>query len=175
MERHPLLLKWSITFLTCIRKLRGAFKKIYKPLIVSAMPFLLCLTLKFHTKCQIWGTLSSQELGCCATIRGMHCYWHASKPLSDILGEALWVRGKRIMYIKYLIHIVALCWKKWAGRNWLPKYLGLFYSIILFKNYTNSRGSRKWIEQDERLAWLQILLAFWIVAVQCHTGASHCH
>ena len=28
------------------------------------------------------------------------------------LGEALCVRGKRIMYIKYLIHIAALCWKK---------------------------------------------------------------
>ena len=37
---------------------------IYKFLLVHAMPFLPWLSLKLHTKCHIWGTLWSQEMGC---------------------------------------------------------------------------------------------------------------
>ena len=43
--RHPLLLKWFITFLWCISKVWGASDSIYKPLIVHIVSFLLMLIL----------------------------------------------------------------------------------------------------------------------------------
>ena len=60
MERHPLLLKWPITFLKCVYKVKGDFGSIYKPLIVQAVPVLPRLTRKLHAKCLIFGTLSER-------------------------------------------------------------------------------------------------------------------
>ena len=36
-------------------------------------------TLNFLAKCQIWGNLSAQEIGCCVAKRGMHWYLSVSK------------------------------------------------------------------------------------------------
>ena len=43
--------------------------------------------LKLHTKCQIWGTLSSWEMGCWATKCDIHCYWIGSYPTLDVWGR----------------------------------------------------------------------------------------
>ena len=88
--RHTLLLKWSISFIGCIRKVRGAAVNIYKALIVHIMPFLQRLTLKLHTTCQIWGTLlSSRRMVCYATNtrRDIHCCWGVLNPALDIWGQ----------------------------------------------------------------------------------------
>ena len=52
-ERHPLQLKWFVTFLRYMRKFREASDSIYKPLIVHIESFMLLSTLKLNTKYQI--------------------------------------------------------------------------------------------------------------------------
>ena len=82
-ERHLLLLKCFITFLRCIRKNGGAFDSIYKPLIVHTVSFISRLTLKLHTKWQIWDTLSAWKMGQYTTRRCIHCCWSGSYHLLD--------------------------------------------------------------------------------------------
>ena len=60
---------------------------IYKPIVVHAMSFLPRSTLKLQSKCQIWGTLSSWEMGCWATKCDIHCYWIGSYPTLDVWGR----------------------------------------------------------------------------------------
>ena len=68
-ERYPLLLKCFIPFLRYTRKVGSLLDSIYKPIVVHAMSFLPRSTLKLQSKCQIWGTLSSQGVGCFAARR----------------------------------------------------------------------------------------------------------
>ncbi len=66
-ERHPLLMKWSMSFLWCIREMGGAFESICKPSMGHTMWYIWRLTLKLHRKSQILGTFSALE-------SGMMCY-----------------------------------------------------------------------------------------------------
>ena len=50
-KRHPLLLKCTIIFLRCIKKMGGASCSIYKPHLCQTVLFLSKLTLKFYIKC----------------------------------------------------------------------------------------------------------------------------
>ena len=73
-ERHPLPLKYFITFLGSIRKAGEASHIILKPLVlIHTRSFLPGFTFKFPITCPIWGTLSAMEMGCCAARRGTHC------------------------------------------------------------------------------------------------------
>ncbi len=63
-ERHPLLLKYFITFLRHTQKVRGASDTIYNALRVHIVSLLLVSTLKDCTKLRIRGTLSARVMGC---------------------------------------------------------------------------------------------------------------
>ena len=82
-DRHTLLLKWSIASLMCRRKMDVAIDSIYPPLVVHIVSILQGSTLKLHTKCKVWGTLSAWERGCCAAQRDIHCCWIVSWPSLD--------------------------------------------------------------------------------------------
>ena len=62
-ERHPLLLEYFITFISCIRMIGEALDSIYMSLMVNIMSFLPPTTLKLHVNYQILGTLSAQKIG----------------------------------------------------------------------------------------------------------------
>ena len=62
-ERHPVLPERFITFLRCIRMIVSAPDSIYDALIVYTISYFQGISLKFHAKCQIWDTLSTQEMG----------------------------------------------------------------------------------------------------------------
>ena len=66
MERHPLLLEYSITFLRYISEMEGPSDSIHTPLMARTLPFLPMLTPKFDTKYKISGTLSAWGIGFCA-------------------------------------------------------------------------------------------------------------
>ena len=66
-------MRWFIAFLICIRKVRGAYGSIYKPLVVHIVPLLLRMTLKFHTKLPNLGYHTSKEMGCYTMRRCIHC------------------------------------------------------------------------------------------------------
>ena len=63
-ERHPLLLKCLITFLRYIMMILGAPDRLYNPHMVHTVSFLPKITLIFHHKYQLLGTLSAWEMGC---------------------------------------------------------------------------------------------------------------
>ena len=91
-ERHPLLLKYFMTFLTCISKVRGACESICKPLIGHMVPFLLRSTLNFCTKYQNFGNLSALQPGWYATRICTHCCWGGSKASCNV-----WDRWEEIL------------------------------------------------------------------------------
>ena len=62
-ERHPLLLECLMIFLRCIRIVWGASDSIYKPLMVHTVSCLLILSLTFHAKYCVFGTLSAWRNG----------------------------------------------------------------------------------------------------------------
>ena len=62
-ERFPLLMKCFITFLRYIRRVTGASGIIYDHIVIHNMSFLVMPALKFHTKCQMWGTLFAHKMG----------------------------------------------------------------------------------------------------------------
>ena len=66
-ERHPLLLKYFITFLRCIRMISIFSDSILKSVIVHMVSFLLKSTLKIHGKCQSFGTrfFKGNGMMCC--------------------------------------------------------------------------------------------------------------
>ena len=73
-KRHPLPLKYFVTFLGSIRKVGEASHIILElPVLVHTRSFLPGLTFKFPVTCPIWGTLSALEMGCCAARRDTHC------------------------------------------------------------------------------------------------------
>ena len=96
MERHPLLLEYSITFLRYISEMEGPFDSIYTPLMARTLPFLPMLTPKFDTKYKISGTLSAWESGCWAAERDIHWCSSAAYSSLDVWGRweelliALW-------------------------------------------------------------------------------------
>ena len=57
-KRHPLPLKYFITFLGSIRKVGEASRIILKPLTVHTRPFLQRSTHKFHSRCQNLGSMT---------------------------------------------------------------------------------------------------------------------
>ena len=63
-ERHLLLMKGSITFLTCVKMGERAIDSIYKPLMVHNVLFLPTINyLQFHAKFQFRIlTLSAKEI-----------------------------------------------------------------------------------------------------------------
>ena len=69
-EKHSLLMKWFITFFRCIQWMIATSDSLKKLPIAYFMPFLHKLTLKFHTKCQIWGTLA---------LRGNEILWYKKR------------------------------------------------------------------------------------------------
>ena len=75
-----MLLECSKTFIICPRKLGVAFITIRNTSPVHTMSFQTRSSRKLHTKCQIWGTLSSQEMRHSAIRRDIHCCWSVSKP-----------------------------------------------------------------------------------------------
>ena len=77
-ELHPLLMKWSESFLVCIREKGGAFESIFQPSMDHTVWYIWRFTLKLHRKSQILGTFSALEVGWCATMRGIHCCWNGS-------------------------------------------------------------------------------------------------
>ena len=62
-ERHALLLECVITFLRCIRMIRGTSESIYSPPMVYTVSFVAKTNIKFHEIYQILGTLSEQIIG----------------------------------------------------------------------------------------------------------------
>ena len=56
--RYPLLLKYFIPLLRCMKNVEGLSDKIYKSLMCQTVPFLSSLTLKSLIQCKIQGTLS---------------------------------------------------------------------------------------------------------------------
>ena len=66
-ESHPLLHKFFITLLRCIRMIIRASVSICKHLMVNTVSYLLKTTLKIHAKCQSLGTpyLKECEIMCC--------------------------------------------------------------------------------------------------------------
>ena len=105
-ERHSLLLNCFISFLGCKRKVGGVSSSIYKPLMVPFMQFVLWTTLNFHTKYQIWGSLSAQERGH-YTIRGdIHCCWSVSQLSLD--AKLLLPRGGASDSIKRLLTVCTM-------------------------------------------------------------------
>ena len=60
-ERHLLLMKWSMSFLWCIREMGGAFESICQLSMGHTMWYIWRLTLKLHRKGQILGTFSALE------------------------------------------------------------------------------------------------------------------
>ena len=83
-ERHSLLMKWSISFLKCMRQIGRTSGSIFELLIVHIMSYLQWLTLKLHTKCQIWGTLSVLKRRCYTAMIDVHCYWTVSYSSFDV-------------------------------------------------------------------------------------------
>ncbi len=53
-----MLLKYFITFIICIGKVKGAFDSILQPLVVHIVSLLLRLIIKLHTKCTRFGVAS---------------------------------------------------------------------------------------------------------------------
>ena len=62
-KRQPLLLKFVVPFLRCIRKVRGASDSIYKSHIGHINIFFSRPTFKLHENCQIWGRVASLCMG----------------------------------------------------------------------------------------------------------------
>ena len=62
-EGHSLVLKYFITLPGCIRMFMRAPDSIYVPVIGNAMSFLPNITVNFHVKYQLLGTLSVCEMG----------------------------------------------------------------------------------------------------------------
>ena len=60
-ERHALCFKYFIAFLRYIRMIRRSPDSIYKLLMLHMVSILPKITLKFHVKYQLLGTLSGQE------------------------------------------------------------------------------------------------------------------
>ena len=82
-ERHPLLLKYIITFFRCVRKIRRASDNSFDPLVVHIVSFLPRLTLKLHLKCWILGSLSALKMGWYTSRIGIHCCWIRSTASFD--------------------------------------------------------------------------------------------
>ena len=75
-ERHRLLLKLLETFLICILMSRGAAHCIYNLLMVHTMGFHQDWLSNCSQNARFWvGTLSAWEMGCCAGMRDIHCWW----------------------------------------------------------------------------------------------------
>ena len=62
-KRQPLLLKFVVPFLRCIRKARGASDSIYKSHIGHINIFFSGPAFKLHENCQIWGRVASLCMG----------------------------------------------------------------------------------------------------------------
>ena len=84
--RHPLLLKWFIIFLGCIKRWKELVIASSRPLLFTPCHFtLLWLTLKLHTKYKIWwGSLLCTGKGMiyCKGRRPLLIMWSVSYPFT---------------------------------------------------------------------------------------------
>ena len=70
-EIHPLLLGCFITFLTCIEGITGDPDSINEHLMSNTMSLLQKMSLNYHAKYRIMGTLSAQRMDWC-TVKEIH-------------------------------------------------------------------------------------------------------
>ena len=74
-KRHPLPLKYFITFLGSIRKVGEASHIILKPLVLTYPHQVIFVRIYFQISYNMpnLGTLSAMEMGCCAARRDTYC------------------------------------------------------------------------------------------------------
>ena len=70
-----------------MKKKGGTYATICNLLIVQIVSFLSRSTLKLHTTCQIWSTLSAQKIGWCIVRRDIHCCFSGSISFWDTSGS----------------------------------------------------------------------------------------
>ena len=83
-DRHPLVLQWLITFISCIMVARGVSDNMYKLLMVHTVSFLAMIKLKLYAKYQTLSTLSAWEMECWPTMKCVHCCLSVPQPLSNV-------------------------------------------------------------------------------------------
>ena len=98
-ERYLLSMKCFIAFLRCVKMVKGAFDRIYEPLMIHNMLFLPTTNLKFHPKFQFSGILSTKGMWCCATRRDIHCCLTTSYHSLNVLG---WLEELPVAYMSLL-------------------------------------------------------------------------
>ena len=105
-ERCPLLLKYFMIFLKCIRKVRGASESIYKPFMGHIVPLMLRPTLKLLNKIPDLGypTLSQQIMGWSTAEIDIHCSWSISYPAFSYILKVGWASGS--IFEPLIVHMV---------------------------------------------------------------------
>lgn len=120
---YPLLLKCFVPFLICIKNMEETPVSICNSLIDYIALFLSMLTLKLHTKCQIWGIFPSQRMGWCPVRRGIHCCWSVSYPSIDKEGS---YEELLITYTSPILITLYHFYRVWLSKCTQSIRLGLF-------------------------------------------------
>ena len=80
-KRHPLMPECLLTVLDTWGCLDELLIVSTKPVMVNTGSLLPKTTLKYHVKCQLLDSLSTQKMGWCAARRDIHCFlslsWHS--------------------------------------------------------------------------------------------------
>ena len=161
---YPLLLKCFVPFLICIKNMEETPVSICNSLIDYIALFLSMLTLKLHTKCQIWGIFPSQRMGWCPVRRGIHCCWSVSYPSIDKEGsyEELLITYTKPHIdntIPFLPSLTLKVHTKYKIRVILyGREMGWYNATIGVHCYWSS--SKSWLDLSVRWMWfLQYLVA----------------